>query len=144
MSNILAGVTEDYSLGDVESVVEIAQDVELPLFSLAVDVELTNTFQSDFVLLNQDAGGVVHELLSDLQSLRGHGGREQTNLDGGRESLEDIVDLVLETTAEHLIGFIKNENLDVLGVEGITVEQVKNTSRGSDNNVDTFLEDGHV
>jgi len=38
-----------------------------------------------------------------------------TNLDVFVESAENVVDLILEATRQHLIGFIENEHLDVAG-----------------------------
>lgn len=38
-----------------------------------------------------------------------------TDLRAGGELLEDLVDLVLETTTQHLISLIQHKHLDVLG-----------------------------
>lgn len=42
--DLLAGVAEDDGLGDIESIVEVGQNVELPLLPLAVDVELADSY----------------------------------------------------------------------------------------------------
>jgi hypothetical protein len=128
--DFLASVGKDDGLCDVERIVEVAQRIELPLLSLAVNIKLSNTFERDFVLLHEDAHRLIHELLSDLERLRRHRRREESDLDIVRESygkgesnvdnkyeyakehtLEDIIDLILESTAEHLVGLIKDENL---------------------------------
>lgn len=41
--DFLASVGKNDSLGDIQSVVEVAKSVELPLLTFTVDVELTNT-----------------------------------------------------------------------------------------------------
>jgi len=73
-------VAEDHSLGDVESVIEVAESVQFPLLLLDGNVELFDTLERELVALDEDAYRVVHEALSNLQGLRGHGGREQANL----------------------------------------------------------------
>lgn len=49
---------------------------------LHVDVELADTLQGKLLLLDQDADGLTHELLGDLQDILGHGGRQQNHLEG--------------------------------------------------------------
>jgi len=139
-----AGVAEDDGLGDVEGVVQVAQGLELPLLALDENVELLDTFEGELVTLDQNSDGVVHELLGDLERIRGHGGGEKSDLDGGGEEGEDVVDLVLETTREHLVGLIKDEDLDLVGAEDLAAEHVIHTSGGSDDDVDTALELGNV
>jgi len=75
-----SGVAEDDGLCDVQSIVQIAEGVELPVFLLDRDIELLDTFEGQLVTLNQDGGGIVHEFLGNFQGLRGHGGREQSDL----------------------------------------------------------------
>jgi hypothetical protein len=136
----LTGVAEDDGLSDVEGIVEIAQGVKLPVLTLNVNVELTNTFKGKFVLVDKNTDRVVHKATGDVEGIGGHGGREEANLDGGRESLEDIIDLVLETTGEHLISLIKNEDLDAVGLEGSSAEHIVDTTGGTNDNVDTVEE----
>lgn len=95
-----AGVAEDDGLGDGDGLVEIAEGVELPVLLLDGDVELLDTFEGKLVLLDEDADGVAHELLGDLEDVGGHGGGEKDDLGGLGEELEDVVDLLGETTLE--------------------------------------------
>lgn len=96
--DLAAGVAEDDSLGDGDSLVEIGQGVELPLFLLDGDVELLDTFQGEFLLLHQDTDGIAHELGGNLKDILGHGSRQQDDLSRLRKELEDVVDLLGETT----------------------------------------------
>ena len=41
---------------------------------------------------------------------------------------EDIVDLVLETTGQHLVGFVEDEHLDVKRSEHLARDHVENTT----------------
>lgn len=142
--DLSAGVAEDDGLGDGDGLVEIAEGVQLPLLLLNSNVELLDTLEGQLVLLDQDTDGVAHELGGNLHNLGGHGGRQEDNLGAWGETLENVVDLVLETTGQHLIGLIKNEHLHVVGLEGTTVDHVKDTTGGTDNNLGTVSEDLHV
>lgn len=139
--DLLLGVAENDGLVDVQGLVQVAESIELPVLALNVDVELTDTFEGKLVLLDQNTDGVGHELTSDLEGLLSHGGREQTDLEVLGEGLEDIVDLILETARKHLIGLIEDEDLDVVGAEGVTAQKIDDTTGGTDNNVDSSVQD---
>jgi hypothetical protein len=98
--DLFAGVAEDDGLGDGDSLVQVGEGIELPLLLLNGNVELLDTFQGKLVLLDQNADGVTHELGGDLKDVLGHGGREQNNLGGLGQKLEDVVDLLGETTLQ--------------------------------------------
>lgn len=139
-----ASVAEDDGLGDGNSLVQIAKSVELPLLLLYRDVELLDTLEGQLVTLDKDANGVTHELLGDLEHVRRHGSGEQDDLGVLGEKLEDFVDLVLETTGQHLIGLVETEQLDRVRTKSPTVDHVEDTTRRADDDVDTLLELGHV
>lgn len=101
--DLSAGVAEDDSLGDGDCLVQIREGVELPLLLLDGNVELLDTLKGKLVLLHQDTDGVAHELGGDLEDVLGHGGGQQNNLGGLGQQLEDIVDLLGETTLEKVI-----------------------------------------
>lgn len=142
--NSLAGVAENNGLGDAECVIQVAQSVQLPVLTLHVDVELTDTFEGKLVLLDQNTDGILHKTTGDVKSLQSHGGGEEANLHIRGESLEDIIDLVLETTRQHLIGLIKDENLNRVGLQRATAQHVVNTTRSADYAVDTVNQGLHV
>ena len=130
-------------MSDGDGLVQVGKGVEFPLFLLDGDVELLDTFKGQLVTLDKDTDRVSHEFGGDFEDIGGHGGGEEDNLGRRGEELEDVVDLILESTREHLIGFIETEDLDVVGLEGTTLDHVENTSRSTDNDVYTFLELGH-
>lgn len=136
-------VAEDDGLGDGNGLVQVGQGVELPVLLLDGDVELLDTFKRQLVALDENTDRVAHELGGDFKNVGGHGGGQENDLSCGRQQLEDIVDLVLETTRKHLIGLVKAEDLHVVGLERATLDHVKDTARGADNDVDTLLELGH-
>jgi len=138
------GVAVNDGLGDGKRLVEIAEGVELPLLAVNGDVELLDTFEGKLVLLDEDADGVAHESLGNLEDVEGHGRREEADLDLLGEELEDVIDLVLETAGKHLIGLIEHELTDVVKAEGTTVDHVVDTAGGADNDVDAALEDTDV
>ena len=96
--DLSAGVAEDDGLGDGDGLVQVGESVELPLLLLNGDVELLDTLQGKLVLLDQNANGVTHELGGDLEDVLGHGGGQENNLGGLGQELEDVVDLLSETT----------------------------------------------
>lgn len=106
--------------------------------------ELSDTLEGELVSLDENPDGVSHELLGDLEDLGGHGSREENDLSVGGEELEDVVDGVLESGREHLIGLVETEHLDRLGLEGTSVDHVENSTGGTDNDVRSFGELGHV
>jgi hypothetical protein len=57
------------------------------------------------------------------------------------EELEDVVDLLSETTRQHLIGLIEDKELDLVGLEGASLDHIVDTAWSTDNDVDTILED---
>mmetsp|Transcript_67477 Transcript_67477/g.180286 ORF Transcript_67477/g.180286 Transcript_67477/m.180286 type:complete len:305 (+) Transcript_67477:163-1077(+) len=125
------GVDVDDGLGDGEGLVQVAEGLELPVLTLHRDVELLDTLERELVLLDQDAHGLAHEVLGDLQHLRGHRGREEPDLDLGRQKLEHVVDLVLETAREHLVGLVEDEDAHRVGAERATVDHVVHAARGA-------------
>ena len=134
------GVAKDHSLSDVDGIVQITQGLQLVGIHSNINIELLNTLKSQFRPLNQNLDGVVHESLGDFKSLLGHGSREETDVDVTGESGEDGIDLVTETTRQHIIGLIKNEHLDGVGAENVPTQHIIDTTGGTDNDVDSLLE----
>lgn len=158
--DLSAGVAEDDGLGDGDSLVEIRKRVELPLLLLNSNVELLDTLEGELLLLDQDTDGVPHELGGHLQNILGHGSGEQSDLGGLGKELEDVVDLLGETTLvllapprksiedetyrKHLISLIQNEQLHVVGLQDAALDHVVNTTGGTDNDLRAVTESGHV
>lgn len=139
-----AGVAEDNGLGDGDGLVEIGEGVELPLLLLNSNVELLDTLKGKLLLLDQDTDGVTHELGGDLQDILGHGSGQEGDLGRLGEELEDVVDLLGETTGQHLIGLVENEELHGVGAEDATLDHVLDTAGGTDNDLGTVTESSHV
>jgi len=140
----LLSVTVNESLVDVQVSVQVEEDVHLPLFLLDSDIVLSDTFKGKFLGLHQDLGRVSHEMLGKLEDVLGKGGGEEGDLDVSGEVLEDVLNLVLETAGKHLISFVENEKLEVIGLHETSLHHVHDSSGGSDNNVDTSLKDTDV
>ena len=139
-----AGVTEDDSLRDGDSFVEIAQSVQLPFLLFDCDVELLDTFQRQFVPLDENPNWLSHELFRHLEHVRGHCGREENDLGVLRKELEDLVDLVFKPTGQHLVGLVETEDFDGVGPEGPAVDHIIDTTRSSDDDVNTLLQLAHI
>jgi hypothetical protein len=95
--DLSARVAENNGLRDGDSFIQIGEGIEFPIFLFDGNVELFDTFKSEFVLLDEDADGIAHELLGDFKDVRRHCGREEDGLGVVGEELEDVVNLVFET-----------------------------------------------
>lgn len=84
---------EDDSLGNGERVVEVAKCVKLPFLSLDGDEKLLDTFERQFITLDEDSDGVGHELVSHLEDLVRESGGYQTDLGCWGKISVDVVDL---------------------------------------------------
>jgi hypothetical protein len=107
----LFSVAVNNSLGDFDVVVKFNQGIEFPFFSIKSDVELLNTIEGQIVVFNENDCWCSHELLSNFQDFWGHSGREQCNLNIMGEFLENFVNLILESSSEHLISFVEYKEL---------------------------------
>ena len=139
-----ASVTEDDGLRDSHRLVQVAQSIQLPFLLFDGDVELFDTFQSQFVPLDQNPNRLSHELLRYFEHIGRHSGGEKNDLGFLGEELEDLVDLVLETTRQHFICFIETEDLNVVGPEGPAVDHIVDTTGSTDDDLNALLQLGHV
>jgi hypothetical protein len=142
--DLAAGVAEDDGLSDTQRIVQVTECAKLPLLLLDVDVELTDTLKGQLLLLDENPNGITHEVLADLEHLWWHGGREQDHLHVIGKLLEDLLDLILETARQHLIGFVEHEELDVVGAQVLALDHVLHTTGCSDHNMDALLQVLHV
>ena len=137
--NLAAGVGEDDGLGDGDGLVEIHEGVELVLL-LDGDVELLDTLKGEGLALDENAGGLAHELGGHVEHVLGHGGGEESNLDVLGEELEDLVNLVGEALGEHLIGLIEDHAAEGVSAEGTAGDEVGDTAGGTDGDDDAGLD----
>ena len=137
-------VTENDSLSNRHRLVKIAERVQFPFFFLHRNVELLDTFERQLVPLHEDAHGVTHKLFGHLQDIRRHRGRQQHHLRVLWQELEQLVDLVLETTGQHLICLVETEHLDMVRPERSPVDHVVHASRRAHDDLNTLLQLSHV
>ena len=122
------GRTENDGLSDGKGIVEIAKCVEFPFFTFNSNKELFDTFQCQFITLDEDSDWIRHELVSHFQDFVWQSSRYQDNLNQIMnhwlhlrisylscwwEISVDVIDLFFETTVQHFVGFIENEKLKV-------------------------------
>ncbi len=141
---LLHRIDEDDCLADVEHGVEVQKSGQLVCLHLHLDVELTNTIQSEFLLLDQDLNWVVHHQFCHLENFSGHCSRKKDNLGRIGQELEDVLDLSLKSTGQHLISFVQDEHFDVVGGENTAVHHIKDTARRADDDMLTFGDEGKV
>ena len=70
-------VAENNGLSDSDGFVQIGEGIEFPIFLFDGNVELFDSFESEFVFLDEDANGIAHELLGDFEDVGRHGCREK-------------------------------------------------------------------
>lgn len=134
------GVAVDDALLDLEVVVEFDEGLELELLLVHGHVELLDTLQGEFFVLDQDLGGLPHEGLRDLQDELGHGGRVEAHLDVGGDQGEHLSDLVFEPPGQHLVGLVEDHHLEVFGLEVLSLHHVDHSSGGAHHDVDSLGE----
>ena len=71
-------------------------------------------------------------------------GCSATHLAIGREQTEDIVDTVLETTRQHLVGFVEHKLTDFVDLQCAAVDHVKYATWCAHDAVDARCESAHV
>mmetsp|Transcript_12945 Transcript_12945/g.22833 ORF Transcript_12945/g.22833 Transcript_12945/m.22833 type:complete len:225 (-) Transcript_12945:375-1049(-) len=142
--HLAASVGENDRLGDGQGLVQITKGVQLPLLLLHIDVELLDTLQGQLITLHKNAHGLVHELPGDLKRLWGQSGAEYAHLQLRGQQLEDVINLVLEPTGQHLIGFIQHKHLDGVRTQVAATKHVIHTPRGAHHSVHTITQDASV
>ena len=120
--DLSAGVAEDDGLSDGNGLVKIGESLQFPIFLLDGNVELLDTFEGKLILLDEDTDWVTHELGGDLEDILRHGSGKKDDLGRLREELEDVVDLLSETTGKHLIRLVEDEHLHVVGLEDAALD----------------------
>ena len=70
--------------------------------------------------------------------------REKANLNVGRQELENLLDLRLEATGEHLVSFVQDEELEIVRLQEASPHHVMNTSWCAHYDVLALLEDTDV
>merc|ERR1740139_645371 len=133
--NLATGVAIDDCLCDCQRLVKVAKCIQLPLLLLNRDVELPDTLERELIFLDQDSHRIAHELGCQVEDLRGHGGREQAHLDIRRHRLEDVVDRILEATAQHLICLVEDEGDEVVHPQVTLANHVEHSPGCADDNV---------
>mmetsp|Transcript_84683 Transcript_84683/g.181475 ORF Transcript_84683/g.181475 Transcript_84683/m.181475 type:complete len:260 (+) Transcript_84683:729-1508(+) len=78
--------------------------------------------------LYQDAHGIAHELLRQIQDVPGHRGREKADLHLWGQKLEDLVDDVHEAHGQHLISFVQDEGPQVISFHDLLLEEIVDTA----------------
>ena len=138
------GVAVNDSLLNVKVGVQVEEHIDFPLVLLHGDVVLVDTFEGKVFLLHKNLGGSPHEMLGEAKNVGRQGRREEADLDVGGQELEDVLDLRLETTREHLIGLIQDEELQVVGLEETSPHHVVHAAWCTNDNVCALFQNADV
>lgn len=139
LEDSLFGVAIDQSLIDIEVGVEIEEDLHLPLFLLDGNVILTDTLEGKIFGLDKNFLWVSHEMFGQSQDVVWHSGREKSNLDVSGQEFENLLNLLLESSGEHLIGLVHDEESEIISLEEVLLHHIVNSTGCSDNDVNASL-----
>ena len=70
----------------------------------------------------------------------GHGRGEQEDLDVLGKVLEDLINVFLESSPKHFVGFVQTEKLEIVDFEKLLVHHVKHSTRGSHHDMRHILQ----
>ena len=134
----LLRITEHDGRRNRERLEDITEAVHLPRLIVQRDVVLLDAVQLDLRRLERDADGVTENLLRELLYLRRHRRREEGDAAGlWQTDLHDLIDLIREAVAEHLIRLIQNEHAEIRESEIAAVGEVKDATGRADNDLGT-------
>ena len=77
---------------------------------------------------DQDDSGIPHDFLSDFEDLVGHGGGKQSTLGVAGDQLEDLRDLLAEIPLKHLVGFVKDQQFQLIHRDPLPLQQIHKPS----------------
>ena len=100
---------------------------------LYLNVELFDTLQGQFLPFDENPDRVSHEAFRHAKYLGRHGGRQQDHLNFRIQVAENVIDLIFESSRQHLVSFIQDENANI-----IRIWRKKTTNLG--NNSDTTFQ----
>ena len=87
--------------------------------------------------LDGDLDRLAQVVLRNAPDLRRHGGREQRDLAGRRGLLQHRFDIVDETHAQHLVGFVEDEASQFRQIERAALQMIDHPAWRTDNHMHT-------
>mmetsp|Transcript_115699 Transcript_115699/g.230647 ORF Transcript_115699/g.230647 Transcript_115699/m.230647 type:complete len:309 (+) Transcript_115699:480-1406(+) len=133
--NLASRVAVDDGLRYGKRLIQITECVKFPFLLLDSHVKLPDTLKSQLIFFHQDSDRISHELGSQIQDFWSHCCRKQTDLDVWWQCLEDVINLVFETTGEHLICLVQHETYQVVHFQVTLPYHVEHTARCAHNKV---------
>ncbi len=128
---------ELFNLEDAGHGVELvrAHDLQVPLAGVGAGGGLG---------LDRDLGRVVQVLLGHPADLARHGGREQRHLAVRRGLLEDLLHVFGEAHAQHFVGLVQHQVLELGQVQGTLGDVVDHAAGGTHNNLGAAAQAGEL
>jgi len=84
---------------------------------------------------------VLQEIIGQFLDVRGHGGGEKQRLTPARKALYDPADIRQEAHVEHVIRFVKDQDLNLGQIQGTAVNVIQEPPRASGDDVDPITEE---
>ena len=128
------GGAKDDAEGDVLQIDEAAEDVEL---GAAVDfvVDLLDGGHGERLRFDGDVDRVLGEGLDQLLNRAGQRGGEEDGLALGGRLFEHGADVVEEAHVEHAVGFVEDDHLDLVELEGAALEVIHDAAGRADDDL---------
>ena len=124
------GIEIFFDFEDAGQRVELVQSGDLPVHLTDGGNRGGGRLDLDFLRFNQ-------VFLGDAANLLRHRRREQRRLVLFRRTFENPFDVVDEAHAQHFVGFVEHQGLQVIQIERLALEVIHDPAWGADNNVRT-------
>ena len=130
----LLGAREDDHRVERFGLQDAGQRVEL-VHAAHPPVALADVRRGGGLGLDGDFDRVLQVALRDAADHRRHGRREQRDLAVRRRRLEHLLDVVDEAHAQHFVGFVQHQELQLGQVQRALVQVIDDAARGADHDV---------
>ena len=103
-------------------------------------VTLANRFRRLLLHLDGHLFGMIQMLLGNFANHRRHGGREQRDLTLIRRLLQNPLHIIDKTHAQHLIGLIEHQRLQIAQIERFAPHMIHHPARRTDHDMHAAFE----
>ena len=90
--------------------------------------------------LDRDRLGLVHVAIGQTPHLGRERGREERGLAYGRRCAQDCLDVFDKTHAQHLVGLVQHDHVDLAQVEHLALHEIHEAARRPNDDVHTLIE----
>ena len=137
--NHALGIAENDSQTEPVEIDEANQGLSLASWRDLVE-KLLDIGRGHILPLDRDSLRIARVAVDELFDRTGQRGGEEDRLTLVGRRIQDLLDIVAEAHVEHAIRLIQNRHLELVKFESPALQMVDDTTGGSDDDLDTFLE----